>query len=153
MERSNIESFLASGKKRAQEARTYGEAERTTSSEAERTASSEAETSKKANIPQSIYVILYTEGGSCPEFKPEIIGLYSSKTLAIQSAKVAFENKTYGKYQNGGWTEPRFFEKTKDNTERVGDEGILLFQEDREDYWQKISIEKKQLDVTNSPLF
>jgi hypothetical protein len=121
----------ASSKKRAQEASTP----------------SEAEKSKKAKIPQDIYILLYTEGGPYREdFVPEIIGVYSSKTLAIQNAKIAFEDKSYGSYINGDFTEPMVFDKTDDNTESIGDEGDVLFQKDREGDWNKISLRKKELD-------
>jgi hypothetical protein len=51
---------VASGKKRAKEASTPSKAER----------------SKKAKIPQYIYIVLYTEGGPYREVISEIIGLY-----------------------------------------------------------------------------
>jgi hypothetical protein len=125
----------ASSKKRAQEASTPSEAER----------------SKKAKIPQYIYILLYTEGGPySEEFVPEILGVYSSKTLAMQNAKVAFEDRSNGFYKNGEFTEPDIFEETDDNTESIVDEGILLFQKDREGDWNKISLKKKLLD---EPLF
>lgn len=56
---------------------------------------SEAERSKKAKISQYTYILLYTEGRPCSEeFVLDIIGVYSSKTLATQNAKVAFEDRS-----------------------------------------------------------
>ena len=55
----------ASGKKRAKETSTPSEAER----------------SKKAKIPQNIYILLYTEGGPYSEVTPEIIGVIHPKHL------------------------------------------------------------------------
>jgi hypothetical protein len=52
MGRSNPESG-ASGKKRAQEVSSFSEAE---------------QTSKRAKIPQGIYILLYTEGGPYQRF-------------------------------------------------------------------------------------
>jgi hypothetical protein len=128
---SNKESGV-SGKKRAPEASTP----------------SEAKTSKKAKIPQYIYILLYTEGGPyCDDFILEILGVYSSKTLAIENAKIAFEDKSNGFYKNGEFTEPEIFEETDDNTESIGDEGVVLLQKDQEGDWNMISLGKKQLDV------
>lgn len=102
----------ASSKKRAQEASTPSEAER----------------SKKAKLPQYIYILLYTEGGPYSEVTSETIGVYSSKTLALQNAKVAFEDRSNGFYKNGEFTEPDIFDDADDdNTESIGDDGVVFF--------------------------
>jgi hypothetical protein len=64
----------------------------------------------------------------------------------IQNAKVAFEDRSNGFYENGEFTEPDIFDDADDNTESIGDEGIVLLQEDREGDWSKISLKKKLLD-------
>jgi hypothetical protein len=159
--RSDKESGV-SRKKRAQEASTPNEAllykknpgrsdREAGASERKRaqetSTPSEVERSKKAKIPQYIYILLYTEGGPYrEEFEPEIIGVYSCKTLAIQNAKVAFEDNSNGFYINGEFTEPMVFDEIDDSTESIGDEGDVLFQKDREGEWNKISLKKKELD-------
>jgi hypothetical protein len=140
----NSKESSASGKKRAPEAGS--------------TSTGEAETSKRVKIlPKYIYFLLYTEGGlSEVTSEPEILGVYSSEKRAIQNAKVAFEKKrSGGYYKNGEWTEPKTFVETVDNTESevdLHDQDPLLFRTtDGEGYWEKISLEKKRLDVPISP--
>jgi hypothetical protein len=134
MGRSNPE-LGAFGNKRAQEVCSSSRVE---------------QTSKRAKIPQGIYILLYTEGGPyCPDFIPEILGLYSSKTRAIQDAKVAFEKRSNGCYKNGGWRED--MANHVDNTESIGDVGSVFLMRDMEGYWYRISLGKKQIDVTISP--
>lgn len=102
---------------------------------------------RKAPPVQLVYVLIYAEGGPYrEEFDPEVVGVYSSKQLAVDNSKRAFEART-NFYENGSFTEPQIFDETKDNTSTIGEEGrILLYQKDREGDWSKLSIEVKQLD-------
>jgi hypothetical protein len=129
----------ASSKKQAEEASTP----------------SEAEKSKKAKIPQYIYILLYEEGGLHSVATKEIIGVYSSETLAKQNAKMAIDGRSNGFYINGKFKKPSVSVATNDYTGSGSDEDdeddegegcCLFFQSDRKGEFNKISLLKKGLD-------
>jgi hypothetical protein len=130
----------ALGQKRAKETSTPGEAEK----------------SKKAKIPQYIYILLYHEGGLHSITYKEIIGVYSSETLAKQNAKIVFDDRSNGFYINGEFKTPVVSVTTDDyfgdsdsddGDEDDEDEGDCLFVlSDRKGEFKKISLLKKGLD-------
>lgn len=110
------------------------------------TASGSSSKRKKAP-PTFVYILVYMEGGPYrEEFEPKIPGAFSSKQLAMENAKRTFETYSDGFYIDGAFTEPDIFDKTQDNTNTIGESGVLLYQKDREGEWKKLSLVTKQLD-------
>lgn len=93
-----------------------------------------------------VFVLLHTEGGLYQATEAKVVGVYSSKQLAVDGAKIKFEELSSGCYKDGTWTEPEIFEEVMENTSEPDDNGPLLRQVDQEGAWSEISLQKLPLD-------
>jgi hypothetical protein len=98
---------------------------------------------------QYMFVLLWKSGGPYREEDAKVVGVYSSKKLAVEGAKVKFEVLSNGCYKDGRWTEPHIFEKVVDSTSDAngqGDDIVLLKQVDQEGEYEQLNLQKLRLD-------
>lgn len=117
-----------------------------------------ADSTPSGTDPQWMFVLLHEEGGAHRESSANIVGVYSTISLAADGAKKRFETLSHGCYENGRFIEPELFETVVDNTSKIrdgeddgdGDDGgftsEMLYQEDREGAWVKLSVQKILVD-------
>jgi hypothetical protein len=122
------------------------------SSSSENVASSEVKggnyLTDTANM-QYMFVLLWKSGGPYREKDAKVVGIYSSKKLAVEGAKIKFEVLSNGCYKDGRWTEPHIFEKVVDSTSDAngqGDDIVLLKQVDQEGEYEQLNLQKLLLD-------
>lgn len=112
----------------------------------------EASSSKhqKSGGSTVLYLVRAEEYEEYRENEGHTIGIYSSKKLALENARIAFEEQfSGGFFQNGKFSEPDLFEVTQDNSKTVtGAEGsnVIYEQCDQEGDGSKITLEKINVD-------
>ena len=105
---------------------------------------------------QYMFILLWKSGGPYREKDAKVVGVYSNKTLAVEGAKIKFEDLSNGCYKGGRWTEPYIFEKTVDKTTGANDQDddiVLLKQVDHDGEYEQINLQKILLDepIGNKP--
>lgn len=106
----------------------------------------------KKNSDKAMYLVTAKEYGAYREDDDHTIGLYSTKKLALENARVAFEQQFSNDFfQEGAFTEPEIFETAEDNSKTIGDEGIIYEQCDQEGEGARITLEKIVVDKPYEP--
>jgi len=116
-------------------------------------ASSKAKRQKKTSAAEKkMYLVRAEEYGNYRDDEHHTIGFYSTKKLALENARVAFEEQfSNGFFQDGEFTEPDIFEIAEDNSKTIGDEGIIYHQCDQEGDGEKITLESIVVDKPYHP--
>lgn len=99
-----------------------------------------------------MFVLLSQAGGPYRDTEVNVVGVYSTKQLAIDGAKKKFEESSDGFYKDGSFDENKclkYLESFDDHTADVEDSGTMLRQQDQEGCWEEIFLQKTQLDEKN----
>ena len=107
---------------------------------------------KKKGTSASMYLVRAEEYGDYRDNEQHTIGFYTTKELALENARVAFEEQfSNGFFQHGKFTEPQIFDIAEDNSKTIGDEGTIYHQCDQEGDGVEITLESIVVDEPYRP--
>jgi len=104
------------------------------------------------SVQQSVFVLVHSEGGPYCDTNTNVVGVYSTKKLAVQGAKIRFEELSGGCYEDGRFREPGIFEEVVDNTTDLRDDDddvgalTLFYQLDQEGAYSQLVLQKSPFD-------
>lgn len=99
-----------------------------------------------------VYRVMAEEYDSYRETELTTSSLYSAKKLALENARIAFEEQfSSGCFVQGEFAEPDILEIAEDNSKTIGDEGISYHMCDMEGVGAQVTLEAMIVDEPYEP--